>query len=966
MRFFLRSPLVLLLSFSLGNAFAQTGSFEWGEIGPTNFGGKVRDIAFDADGTLWIASPGGGVWRSFDGGNSWKVVAGFNKGANIRNKAASSIDIADDGTIYVGTGELAFNYNRFGAEQANLDFPFLNTEGEAYKGYAGLPGQGVFVSTNGGASFSNANATWPGGINFDVDGPLIAPWLSIQKVATNGNRVFVASLRGLFYSDDRLQSLTPATTTFGEQPNIDSVVIQDIEFGANGRVYVTAPNALFISDDNGASFPQRLRFESGLIPELGLDLASAPLRLEIAVSPSDPNTLYLVVVNGAGFSLGVWRSTDAAETWEQIGPKSTGLTFVDTYSPFWISGIYPDGEGQGRYACMMEVDPQDPLHLFLGGQQWYEYTPENGWSRNDTRPFFIFPGDPQYVPNNLHTMAFDPNNPNVVYMGSDRDFMKSTDGGKSWQTASRDLKLGYLVDGDLDVTGRITASLAGTGFVFRPAGASGTFALGFDFFGGSSGVSFANGRIQASVVNPQQTLYGTGAGLLFRSFDGGTTNERFIEVSPDSAFPPPFFGGPCATSGIDSLLVNYTSGNSLTNRPLAHRITPFVLDEVITAPNNVVIDTNGTEPNPRYVFMGTDLGVYQITNPFYTPGGGADSIIYANLISPCFTANNYGNITAIAVSGDTSHTLYVGTSFGRLFRITNAHRPDLPNFATNNFTEITPTDPDWPAAELSALFISDIAVDPNHPDTVFVTFAGYPDQGNIPMVWGTLDATAPTPTFFSQQGSPFSASPLPTAPVYTVLFNLARNPTDWRVAIGTEYGVYSALSLSDGFSDIEWQEQNTGTLSRVPVFELVTQRWQREAFSAPGSERVGFRLVERAEFPLVAFTFGRGAFGVNIENTLSRPADFGAQAPPAAWYNVYPNPSSDNFTVGFTLNHPSTVQLELRDLQGRMVQRTEYPQLAPSAHRLRVSTANLSNGIYLLQGTVNGGQPFATKIVVQH
>ena len=75
-------------------------------------------------------------------------------------------------------------------------------------------------------------------------------------------------------------------------------------------------------------------------------------------------------------------------------------------------------------------------------------------------------------------------------------------------------------------------------------------------------------------------------------------------------------------------------------------------------------------------------------------------------------------------------------------------------------------------------------------------------------------------------------------------------------------------------------------------------------------------------------------------------------------FTIYPNPSNDQFTV--KLSNGNNATIEILDLKGNSIKKT----LANSM-QTNVSTASISNGVYLLKITTNGNT-FTKKIVVQH
>lgn len=55
----------------------------------------------------------------------------------------------------------------------------------------------------------------------------------------------------------------------------------------------------------------------------------------------------------------------------------------------------------------------------------------------------------------------------------------------------------------------------------------------------------------------------------------------------------------------------------------------------------------------------------------------------------------------------------------------------------------------------------------------------------------------------------------------------------------------------------------------------------------------------------------------------------------------YPNPYSDETTIPLTLKLPADVQLEIHDLQGRLLRKMQYPSLSAGKHHLSLSMSQL-------------------------
>lgn len=69
---------------------------------------------------------------------------------------------------------------------------------------------------------------------------------------------------------------------------------------------------------------------------------------------------------------------------------------------------------------------------------------------------------------------------------------------------------------------------------------------------------------------------------------------------------------------------------------------------------------------------------------------------------------------------------------------------------------------------------------------------------------------------------------------------------------------------------------------------------------------------------------------------------------------LYPNPTSDEATIAFTLNNDAAVTIEVRDLSGKVVYTSNEGQLAAGAHQTTLSTVAFASGMYTYSVSANG------------
>ncbi len=247
---------------------------QWIELGPDNFGGRTRAILPVGENTVYAGSISGGLWKSLDQGNTWnKVVSPF--------RIVGSIAQAGNGDIYVGTGSVF--------------------EGGGGNGSSGFMGEGLFRSTDGGESWTIVEGTEP---NFMSDND---SWAYINALSTDPgheNRVWYAAKSGIGYVENGV--LTTVNVGIG-----NNVSAQDIEVSSDGNTILATvlqggSVKVKISKDGGQSFANASD---------GTDLPSGSQRRgRVAISPSDPDFLYVAYAKNSGAFGGLWQSQDGGDS----------------------------------------------------------------------------------------------------------------------------------------------------------------------------------------------------------------------------------------------------------------------------------------------------------------------------------------------------------------------------------------------------------------------------------------------------------------------------------------------------------------------------------------------------------------------------------------------------------------------------------------------------------------------------
>ena len=65
--------------------------------------------------------------------------------------------------------------------------------------------------------------------------------------------------------------------------------------------------------------------------------------------------------------------------------------------------------------------------------------------------------------------------------------------------------------------------------------------------------------------------------------------------------------------------------------------------------------------------------------------------------------------------------------------------------------------------------------------------------------------------------------------------------------------------------------------------------------------------------------------------------------------NVYPNPAIDIFMFDVLLPESADIQIELRDINGKLINSIHSGKLIQGTHSFKINTAKYTSGIYYIQ-----------------
>ncbi|MCS7085033.1 MAG: T9SS type A sorting domain-containing protein [Bacteroidia bacterium] len=401
----------------------------------------------------------------------------------------------------------------------------------------------------------------------------------------------------------------------------------------------------------------------------------------------------------------------------------------------------------------------------------------------------------------------------------------------------------------------------------------------------------------------------------------------------------------------------------------------FVLDEV-AADGDTALNTEQKPVNEQYLFVGVNDQVWCVRTPFGASTGDVDDVLPTwTRITPHNNNANAVAITAMAVSGDSTHTLFYGNSLGEIYRIRNAHRLDG---ALERAVRISPS------TGLPRRWIRSLTVHPRDPNVVVVTYAYYGERlagtAEGSQIFITYNALSSNPTFRSLHG----VESLPFVPIHCAYFN--DDPNEPWLMIGTERGVYVlANPLSQDFwpsgdnllfepptPEDDWQEANDGDMLPVPVYDISHKKWTTELRYKPDTVVVGADTTVRYlpytvvrpyyEGHLYIATLGRGVLRSAI--TVGRNEPRRPLPPPASFEaKIYPNPTRNEASVRLNDLPRTTLRISLLDALGREI--WSASEKVSGNVELSLPTAGRSPGIYYVRLAAPGFAPKALKLIVE-
>ncbi|MEM9024171.1 MAG: T9SS type A sorting domain-containing protein, partial [Bacteroidota bacterium] len=279
------------------------------------------------------------------------------------------------------------------------------------------------------------------------------------------------------------------------------------------------------------------------------------------------------------------------------------------------------------------------------------------------------------------------------------------------------------------------------------------------------------------------------------------------------------------------------------------------------------------------------------------------------------TFTNIGNVRAMEFTDDGNH-LFV-SSGGSVYRISGLSRL----YSEDQISQVTTTTRIF----TGNAFVTGIAIDPNDQNRILITRGNYGVADHVHLVTDALTRTSDANQILtSVQGD------LPAMPVYDAEFNVNNSS---EVLIGTEFGVWATDDITN--ANVEWSDENN-EVGYTPTYDIRQQKLPYTRAQNHGVFYIG--------------THGRGIWkttslvGIDddVDDRVSGNVDFVSDV------TVYPNPMAGEGNIVFNLTERTTAEVNIMDLQGRIVRTFGKRSYEAGDNQLGINTSDLPMGTYFV------------------
>ncbi len=797
----------------------------------------VVDPCDSTGNTVFAGGAQGGLWLTTNGGSSWQPVGDQ---ATMPSLAIGSIAVppgctgSSSTTVYLGTGEENFSYDSYyGAGVLKCTY----TGGTSVYSCALPTGEKFGSYTIGSTPLSPDSA---------------GPYIGSLAVDPKNSQILLAAVQAY-------QSVMPSgiwcsadggTTWNHVLPSVTQVVGTGVAFDQAGYAYAalgdldggasegtTTVNGVYKTSAavTSCTSPAPAFSQLGGLGNLASPSSMGRIAISVASNPNAPSSasadeVFAAVADASNTSstlLGVYASGNGGNTWQQL-----------TNSLLVPGGGFCDD--QCFYDLTINIDPHNPTVVFAGGSapgsgangQGNTLIGTSKASSIGSSSFTINAGSSwSDISGNdcstcntgmhvdLHAIAFAP----AGTSGSATKVYVGTDGG-AWSAASPESLPGSSSQTWTNLNSTLALTQIYPGMSNDPAGWEyrsylGAQDNGSQLFGQESGTSnplawdntLTCGDGGYTLVDPQvpSTVYNSCAYI--SGFILGI-QKSLINGDADN------------TAGTTSY---YEASTGINGNDAANFIPPMAIDS--EKPQNLYFGT-------YRVYQSTDgANSWNAISPDVTGGGTG-----APYNSFCSSNPGYCVLMSVAVAPTDSNEVVTGSDVGEVYLSLNAG-----SGSSSTWTDVT-------TSALPPRSITQVAVSPSNPNTIFATFSGFSgfngDTAGHVFVGDVTTGTTPAVawTDVSSATACVSGGALPNIPVDSIVVD-PNNPS--QLFVGTDLGVFLG------------ELQGTAPLYTGGC-------WQPLSNGLPDMAALSLTL-NNASRTLIAGTHGRSAWALALGDTSS-------------------------------------------------------------------------------------------------
>ncbi len=390
--------------------------------------------------------------------------------------------------------------------------------------------------------------------------------------------------------------------------------LKDLEYKpGSGKEMYAAGRGVYYSGDRGKSWRH--------LNKNGLPDDSLVKRCEIALAPSAPSRLYVLVIYSNSRNSDIFMSLDGGEKFEKIVSAQA--------SPEWRSAIV--------------VDPDNPemIYFSAGNTVHRLYRKNNGWRQEYTGGF---------IHDDVHDLAFPPLS-KKLYASTDGGLYASVDSGKTWLDMRQGLNVAECWSVAVSQSGPVSvlAGLQDCGTIL--------YRTSPDSSKGWWIVRGGDGMAVAFDYQDEYILYANDGNnqLMSRSIDGGFSwSKNLLPTRKEGAlYQRPFIIDPARPGVI------YTGMHDVY-KSLDHGDNWQRFSDFSSVPATEKLVALALSPKDTNVFYAAFSNPAWSKNPegklFKTSDGGKSW----KDISKGLTGVYWTNITSLVIDRDNSNILYVG------------------------------------------------------------------------------------------------------------------------------------------------------------------------------------------------------------------------------------------------------------------------------------------------------------------